>query len=128
MVSIGSALPSQSSVFSIYNAFFVPQLSLSLLSISQLSDPGFGVVFSSSSCVVQDQSPGSRLGPGVDMATYISWSVYIFPWSIVLPILSPFHLSESSSAFYLWHSRLGHLSSERLKGLVSSGALGNVST
>ncbi|GJT04473.1 gag-pol polyprotein [Tanacetum coccineum] len=38
--------------------------------------------------------------------------------------LSSFWLNCSSSAFYLWHSRLGHVSSFRLRFLASTGALG----
>ncbi|KAG5540909.1 hypothetical protein RHGRI_020972 [Rhododendron griersonianum] len=37
---------------------------------------------------------------------------------------SSFCLDHKSSPFYLWHFRLGHLSSERLKLLVKSGHLG----
>jgi hypothetical protein len=33
--------------------------------------------------------------------------------------LASFRLSPSSSSFYLWHSRLGHLSSSRLRFLAS---------
>lgn len=40
--------------------------------------------------------------------------------------LSSFQLNESSSSFYLWHSRLGHVSAPRLKYLVSKGSLGNL--
>jgi len=40
--------------------------------------------------------------------------------------LSSFRLSSSSSPFYLWHSRLGHVSTYRLKFLVSTGVLGTL--
>ena len=40
--------------------------------------------------------------------------------------LSSFHLNPSFSSFYLWHSRLGHVSSSRLKFLASIGALGKL--
>ena len=42
--------------------------------------------------------------------------------------LSSFRLSLSSSSFYLWHSRLGHVSSSRLRFLASIEALGNLKT
>jgi hypothetical protein len=42
--------------------------------------------------------------------------------------LSSFHLSLSFSSFYLRHSRLGHVSSSRLRFLASTGALGNLKT
>ncbi|CAJ2636330.1 unnamed protein product [Trifolium pratense] len=40
--------------------------------------------------------------------------------------LSSFRLNLSSSKFYLWHSRLGHVSASRLKYLASTGALGKL--
>ena len=52
VVSIGSI---SSCALSISDVFYVPQLSSSLLTISQLSDSDFDVEFSSSTCVVQDQ-------------------------------------------------------------------------
>ncbi|CAJ2651271.1 unnamed protein product [Trifolium pratense] len=42
--------------------------------------------------------------------------------------LSSFRLNSSSSSFYLWHSRLGHVSASRLKYLASTGALGKLQT
>jgi len=42
--------------------------------------------------------------------------------------LSSFRLSLLSSSFYLWHSRLGHVSSSRLRFLASTGVLGNLKT
>ena len=42
--------------------------------------------------------------------------------------LSSFRLSHLSSDFYLWHSRLGHVSASRLRFLVSTGDLGNLNS
>jgi len=42
--------------------------------------------------------------------------------------LSSFCLSPSSSNFYLWRSRLGHVSSSRLRFLASIRTLGNLKT
>jgi len=42
--------------------------------------------------------------------------------------LSSFRLSPSSSSFYLWHSRRGHVSSSRLRFLAFTGALENLKT
>ena len=42
--------------------------------------------------------------------------------------LSSFRLSPSSSSFYLWHSRLGHVSFSRLKFLASMRAIGKLQT
>ncbi|XP_057947783.1 uncharacterized protein LOC131143474 isoform X1 [Malania oleifera] len=40
--------------------------------------------------------------------------------------LSSFRLDSSSFAFYLWHSRVGHVLASHLKFLVSSGVLGDL--
>ena len=42
--------------------------------------------------------------------------------------LSFFCLGHCSSSFYLWHSRLGHVSMSRLSYLVFTRALGNLQT
>jgi hypothetical protein len=42
--------------------------------------------------------------------------------------LSSFHLSPSSSSFYLWHSHLGHVSSSCLRFLTSTRTLENLKT
>jgi len=42
--------------------------------------------------------------------------------------LSSFRLSPSSSSFYLWHFRLGHVSSFRWRFLASTRALENLKT
>ena len=42
--------------------------------------------------------------------------------------LSSLYLTSSSSSFYLWHSKLGHVSAPRLKYLISKGSLGNLQT
>lgn len=39
---------------------------------------------------------------------------------------SSFWLNRSSSAFYIWHSRLGHVSGSQLRCLAFTGALGKL--
>ena len=115
VVSIGSI---SSRALSISDVFYVPQLSLSLLSISQLSDSDFDVVFSSSTCVVQDQVIRKQIRTGCRVGDlYILENLHILPSSssASCTAVSSFYLNQKSSPFFLWHSRLGHLSSERLK-------------
>ncbi|KAH7858845.1 hypothetical protein Vadar_028652 [Vaccinium darrowii] len=127
VVSVGSILPTTSSSLSLPNVFYVPHLTLSLLSISQLSDSGFDVIFSSSGCVVQDRDSKKQIGAGRRVGDlYILEHLHV-PSEPSVTAASSFRLDNKSSPFYLWHSRLGHLSSERLKLLVQSGHLGTVS-
>ncbi|KAG5540597.1 hypothetical protein RHGRI_020721 [Rhododendron griersonianum] len=104
VVSASSIFLAASSL-SLPNVFYVPHLSLSL-SINQLSDSGFDVLFSSFGCFGCFEH---------------------VPMESTSTALSSFSLDEKSSPFYLCYSKLGHLSSERLKLLVQSGLLGNIS-
>jgi hypothetical protein len=77
------------------------------------------VMFSGSFCCVQDLQTQKLIGTGRR-----EYGLYIFDElkvPVVVPAatttvdLSSFRLSSSSSSFYLWHSRLGHVSSSRLR-------------
>ncbi|KAG5546465.1 hypothetical protein RHGRI_018600 [Rhododendron griersonianum] len=127
VASIGSILSSTAPSLSIPNVFYVPQLSLSLLSISQLSDSGFDVVFSSSGCVVQDRDSKKQIGAGRRVGDLYLLEHLHLPIKPSSTAASSFCLDHKSSPFYIWHSRLGHLSSERLKLLVQAGHLGHIS-
>ncbi|KAH7867108.1 hypothetical protein Vadar_028907 [Vaccinium darrowii] len=124
---ISSMLSTSSPLLSLPDVFYVPQLSLSLLSISQLSYSGFDVILSSSGCVVQDRVSKKQIGAGRRVGDlYILENLHI-PIKISSTAASSFRLDHKSFPFYLWHSRLGHLSTKRLKLLVKSGHLGHVS-
>ncbi|KAG5528833.1 hypothetical protein RHGRI_029481 [Rhododendron griersonianum] len=127
IVSACSIFPTASSSLSLPNVFYVPHLSLSLVLISQLFDSGFDVLFSSSGYVMQDRVSKKQIGIGRRVGDlYVLESLHV-PKESTSTALSSFSLDEKSSSFYLSHSRLGHLSSERLKLLVQSGFLGNIS-
>ena len=81
-----------------------PVLSMSLMSVSQLTDYGCQVVFDSSSCRVQDRR-GTVIGAGRRHS-----GVYTLD-SLRLPS-SPRPVSHCHAAdlpFHQWHHRLGHL-------------------
>ncbi|GAV72882.1 hypothetical protein CFOL_v3_16370 [Cephalotus follicularis] len=54
----------QTQNFSIPNTYLVPQLSLNLLSVGQLCDNGYDLLFSRHGCVIQDSQTGHRVGTG----------------------------------------------------------------
>ena len=56
--------PNSTSSIALPDVHHVPGLALSLISVSQLTDLGLTVTFSSSACVVQDHLSGQRIGIG----------------------------------------------------------------
>jgi len=117
---------------SLSNVYLIPQLKLNLASIGQICDSGdYLVMFSGSFCCVQDLQSQKLIGTGCrENELYIldELKVPVAAAAATTVDLSSFRLSLSSSSFYLWHSRLGHVSSSRLRFLASTGALGNLKT
>jgi transposase InsO family protein len=116
------------------DVYYIPSLTLSLASVSQLCDSGYSVTFSSTSCCVQDPHSGRLIGTGRRQGgLYVLDELRVSDTAaststFTTDLLSSFRLNSSSSSFYLWHSRLGHVSASRLRYLVSTGALGKLQT
>jgi hypothetical protein len=90
-------------------------------------------MFSGSFCCVQDLQSQKLIGTGrrengLYILDELKVSVAAVAAAAAAADLSSFRLSLSSSSFYLWHSRLGHVSSSRLRFLASTGALENLKT
>jgi hypothetical protein len=119
---------------SLPNVYLIPNLELNLAFVGQIYDSGdYLVMFSGSFCCVQDLQSQKLIGTGrMENRLYILDELKVPVAAIVAATttidLSSFHLSSSSSSFYLWHSRLGHVSSSRLIFLASTRALGNLKT
>jgi hypothetical protein len=114
---------------SLSNVYLIPKLKLNLASVGQICDSGdYLVMFSGSFCCVQDLQSQKLIGTGRrENGLYILDELKVSVAATTAD-LSSFRLSLSSSSFYLWHSRLGHVSSSRLRFLASTGALGNLKT
>ena len=111
------------------DVYYIPKLALNLVSVSQLCKAGNWVFFSDSVCVIQDQHTQRVIGTGRRLGElYVLENLKVSVVAASSIDLSSFRLSPLSSQFYLWHSRLGHVSVSRLRFLVSSGALGHVNT
>ena len=100
--------------------YLVPNLSLNLLSVSQLVECGFILTFSQKGCHMQDQKKGQLIGTErkVDCLfelNYLDVSNLCFVQPLVVVV--------SSS---IWHSRLGHTSLSHVQALASSGYLGDI--
>jgi len=119
---------------SLPNVYLIPKLKLNLASVGQIYDSGdYLVMFSGFFCCVQDLQSQKLIGTGrrengLYILDELKVSVAAAAAAATTADLSSFRLSLSSSSFYLWHSRLGHVSSSRLRFLASTGASGNLKT
>ncbi|TLX66533.1 hypothetical protein E9993_23400, partial [Labilibacter sediminis] len=111
---------------SLSDVYFIPTLALNLVSVSQLCKSGCWVFFSDEFCCVQDARSRKVIGIGRRLGDlYVLEQLHAADVAASSVDLSSFHLSPKSSVFYLWHSRLGHVSASRLQFLVSTGVLGS---
>jgi hypothetical protein len=118
---------------SLPNVYLILKLKLNLASVGQICDSGdYLVMFSGSFCCVQDLQSQKLIGTGRrENGLYILDELKVPVAAAVAATtvdLSSFRLSLSSFSFYLWHSRLHHVSSSRLRFLASTRALGNLKT
>jgi len=119
---------------SLLNVYLIPKLKLNLASVSQICDSGdYLVMFSGSFCCVLDLQSQKLIGTGhrengLYILDELKVPVAAAAAAITIVDLSSFRLSLSFSSFYLWHSRLGHVSSSRLRFFASTRALENLKT
>ncbi|XP_052625020.1 uncharacterized protein LOC111912222 [Lactuca sativa] len=108
------------------DVYYIPKLTLNLASVSQ---SGNWVFFSDSVCVIQDQHTQKVIGIGRRVGElYVLEVLKVSAVAASSIDLSSFCLSPLSYEFYLWHSRLGHVSVSRLNFLASSGVLGHLNS
>ncbi|GJV72017.1 retrovirus-related pol polyprotein from transposon TNT 1-94 [Tanacetum coccineum] len=110
------------------NVYYIPNLTMNLASVSKICDSGYDVNFSVCDCSIYDRKTHEVVGKG-----HMQGDLYVLDHFRDIHAtasssvdLSSFWLNRSSSAFYLWHSRLGHVSGSRLRFLASTGALGKL--
>jgi hypothetical protein len=112
--------------FTVSNIFFVPKLSMDLLSVGQITDHNCFVGFDDSSCFVQDRHTRDVIGTGRRRKS--SPRLYILD-TLRLPShhITTTHVLAASgptTSFAQWHHCLGHLCGSRLSTLIKSGCLG----
>jgi len=111
---------------SLPNVYLIPKLKLNLASVGQICDSSdYLIMFSGSFCYVQDLQSQKLIGTGRrENGLYILDELKVPAAAAAATTttvdLSSFRLSLSSSSFYLWHSRLSHVSSSRLRFLAST--------
>ena len=113
--------------FDLPTVHHVPGLALNLIFVSQLTDHGLTVTFSSTGCFVQDHLTGRRIGTGCRVGGHYHLEHLRLPASASDSICTSASIASLCS-LDSWHCRLGHLFIDRLKLLSSSGSLGSVSS
>ena len=100
---------------SLPNVYYIPNLTSSLVSVSQLCNFWYSILFSSTSYYVQDLQYSKVIGAGRRQGGCTFWMKCMFQNIVASSVeLSSFHLNPSSSSFCLWLSRLGYISSPHL--------------
>ena len=112
-VGIGSIITPHLSLPHVYH---IPNHTLNLVFVSQLCDSSYSIFLSFTSCFVQDPQSHKLIGIGCRRKGLYILDKLKVPTIIAFNLdLSSFHLNPSSSSFYLWHSRLIHVSTFSFK-------------
>ncbi|GAV85978.1 zf-CCHC domain-containing protein/gag_pre-integrs domain-containing protein [Cephalotus follicularis] len=111
------------------DVFFVPRLSTNLLSIGQIVEHDYLVLFSPTGYIIQDLTTGKMIGRGrksgklfpihLDNTTPASADAF----GSIPSALSVFHPCNKSELWTLWHHRLGYPHSNKLLTMFNSGLL-----
>ncbi|KAL5816849.1 hypothetical protein ACOSQ3_025227 [Xanthoceras sorbifolium] len=126
LAEVGSVVTFQ---LSLSNVYHIPKLTMNIVLVSQLCDYGYSMSFTSTSCHVQDLQSKKLIGIGRrNGGLYVLDELKLPLFATPSVNLSSFRLCPSSSSFYLWHSRFGHVSASRLRFLASTETLGNLQT
>ncbi|GKD42492.1 retrovirus-related pol polyprotein from transposon TNT 1-94, partial [Tanacetum coccineum] len=112
----------------LFDVYYISNLTMNLASVSKICDSGCDVNFTVSDCSIYDRKTKEVVGTGHRQGDLYVLDHFrdIHDTASSSVNLSSFWLNRSSSAFYLWHSRLGHVSGSRLRFLASTGALGKL--
>lgn len=87
---------------SLFDVYYIPSLTLNLVSVSQLCQSGYLIFFSSSNCSIHDLRSQQMIGIGRrEGGLYVLDQLKVSNVTTSSVDLSSFHLSPSSSAFYL---------------------------
>src|ERR1044072_1275253 len=108
---IGSGTIGYGKSSSIKNVILVEGLMHNLLSISQLADNGYDVIFNQKSCKVISQKDGSILFNGKRKNNIYKISIYHLEKQNTKCLLS---VNEEQ---WVWHRRLGHFSLRKISQL-----------
>lgn len=92
----------------VQNVYFIPKLSQNLLSIGQLTDNGYFVVFDGKTCTIKEKT-SDQLVVKVEMAAN-----KLFPLEMTT-VMDRALIAKGTKISDLWHQRYGHLNESSLK-------------
>lgn len=98
---------------SISNIYFVPSLEHNLISVGQLSQKGYRVIFEKNVCTIFDILPSNFVIARVEMKNNRIFSLWMNN-NMIDEIATSFK-GTSQDQTWIWHLRYGHLN---LKGLL----------
>ncbi|GKF29311.1 gag-pol polyprotein [Tanacetum coccineum] len=119
LAGIGSV---DTSSIALSDVYYISSLTINLAYVSKICDSGCDVKISFSSCSIYDRKSHEVVRKGHKQGDLYVLDHFrdIHDTTSSSVDLSSFWLNRSSSAFYLWHSRLGHVSGSRLGFLAST--------
>ena len=93
-------------IISIHEVFYVPHLTVNLISIGQLLQNKYDVRFHYTYCAIYDKPPSKRLIAKFEMTKNRIFSLRIRSANLAHPVVHTFSSQDQS---WLWHCRFGHL-------------------
>jgi hypothetical protein len=125
-LSVAGQVTLCSDSFHVPDVSLVPDLAMQLMSAGQITDHDYRVILDLDFCYIQDRRTGHLVGTGPWHRD--SQRLWELDW-LCLPFAapaSPAVAASSTSSFYQWHHRLGHICGSRLSTLLHRGLLGSV--
>ena len=111
----------------LFQTLYVPSISRNLVSVSKLDQAGYSIHHGDDCFNLFINS--SRIGSGIliDGLYKIHLHNRFSETHLTLhPNVETKRKSSKNDSYFLWHKRLGHISSERIKRLVKDGILPNL--
>ncbi|KAJ4807357.1 polyprotein [Rhynchospora pubera] len=92
----------------LYNVYYIPKLSQNLLSIGQLTENGYSVMFEGSTCIIKDKCSKQTIAKVERAANKL------FPLEMIT-VKDQVLIAKGLEISDLWHQRYGHLNVSSLK-------------
>jgi hypothetical protein len=115
--------------FHVPDVSLVPNLTMQLMSVGQITDHDCRVILNPDFCYIQDHRTSHLVGTGPRRRDSRLWELdwLHLPSAAPASLVSSTFAASSTSSFAQWHHRLGHPCDSRLSAMLHRGFLGFVS-